>query len=337
MGFERYEPSQAQARGNPLVSLRASGSIGLNNATVATHFSGCQWAELYYDDEDRRVGIKPVEEETDHAYSIQHGTEPSHGASIFAAGFLRDHQLLPAETTRYPPTWNERAALLAIDLDDPVPEPERARPEPTEVHATVSWFDDVSGADNLALLADGAAEVRPACTTLLRTATPDSTGLLVVTCDRSAEEWLAAYDAHADTRPAAIHLVDVSPSNDGETFQRTDGVTITGVSDVRNLTSVGIPIAKALSEFEERSLGSVLVCLDSLSGLVSQHGPAPAVDFLGVLADQVRDVGTTSTDIRAHYHVDEQRHTGETIDSIESQVDASVALDENGTVAGTRW
>lgn len=336
MGFERYERSSDRRHDEPLISIRASGSIGLNNAAVTTHFADCEWVELYYDDADRRVGIKPVECETSHAYSIQHGDAPSHGASIFAAGFLRDHQLLPEDTTRYPPTWDEQAGLLAIDLDTPAPEPDPARPAPTEVHATVDWFDGVSGAANLAVLADGGVEAHPACTTLLGTETPASTGVLVITSDRTADEWLAAYDAHADTRPAAVHIVDLSPADEGGTVERSDGVTVTAVSPAKNMTSIGIPVARVLSEFEERGLDSIRLCFDTLSAAVSEHGSGPVTEFLGVLTDQIRDVGTTSTDIRAHYHVDERRHDAETVDAIEAQVDATVSLDESGSVTGTR-
>lgn len=120
MPFEEYQKSRGRSTSSaPLISLRKSGGIGINGATAIEYFEGKEYAVLYFDEEENRVGIKPVSEEQSNAYKLQ-GTEESDSLSLNASGFMNEHQLTPEVTTRYNAQWHNEEELVYIDLDEPV-------------------------------------------------------------------------------------------------------------------------------------------------------------------------------------------------------------------------
>jgi len=122
MGFEKFEEA-GNGRGRPtdsdaMVSLRKSGSIGVNQETLDEYFADDNGAVLYYDDETSRVGIEPVSDKDvdDGAYTV---SKADSGGTIAAQAFLEHYDLLPDITTQYTPEWNDDGNLIAVDLDSP--------------------------------------------------------------------------------------------------------------------------------------------------------------------------------------------------------------------------
>jgi len=342
MGFERYERADGRTDDEPQVSLRASGSIGLNSAAVDAYFADADYAALYYDAESERVGIEPAADDDGGEYTLQRGEAPTHGGTLYATGFLREYDLLAGRTTTYPAGWDDDAGLVAVDLSDPVESDtsdggdETGRPDPSETHATVSWVDDVSGADNVLLTAPESTDDRVACAALLGIGDPGRTGLVVVTGERSADEWLADFDAHAAERPARLAVIDVDPPADAaRTTTRGDGVTVSVVPGAGDLTGIGIPLADHGTRLRD-DVETLVVCVDSVSDLLADGTVAETTDFLGVLAGKIGDWATTSTDVRAHYHLDADAHRPDTVDAVADVVDVSVGLDDEGEVEGIR-
>lgn len=338
MAFEQYERSGDSASGQPQVSLRASGSIGVNNGAVDAYFESADYVRLYHDRETARVGIEPRESDSGDEYSLQRGEAETHGATVYAGGFLREYDLIPDRTATYPATWDEDAGLVAVDLDEPVGRGngERVRPDPTETHATVSWVDDVSGADNVLLAAPGDADWGHACAALLATADTDQTGLVAVTHDRSADEWLTEYDRQTNERPDEVVLVDVDPPADAAAVtDRADGVTVATVPDLGDLTGIGIPLADHATRVRDDA-ETLVVCVDSVSELLDHSTVDETADFLEVVTARISDWATGSTDVRAHYHLDADAHRGSTVDAFDSLMDVTVTLDDDGEAAGIR-
>jgi len=121
MGFERYtQKSNGKGGGGPRVSLRKSGSIGLNGKAVEEYLDAFNWAYLYFDEENNRVGIQPTGEDHDEAYAVQKRDKEGHGGSITATSFMREFDLIPDKTEQYRALWHEEEELIYIDVEDPV-------------------------------------------------------------------------------------------------------------------------------------------------------------------------------------------------------------------------
>ena len=121
MGYEKFEEAGSE-RGrppatDPMVSLRKSGSIGINRPALETYFVDDEGAIMYYDGDDARVGIEPVaDSDADAAaYSV---TKTDSSGTIVPKTFLEEYDLVPEVTTQYEPDRDED--LIVVDLDDPI-------------------------------------------------------------------------------------------------------------------------------------------------------------------------------------------------------------------------
>jgi hypothetical protein len=123
MGFEKFEDA-GSGRGrppgtDPMVSLRKSGSIGINRAALSAYFEEDDGAIMYYDGEGTHIGIEPVadSEADDAAYSV---TKTDSGGTIAPKAFLEKYDLVPEVTTQFDPDHDEEEGLIVVDLDDPI-------------------------------------------------------------------------------------------------------------------------------------------------------------------------------------------------------------------------
>lgn len=125
MPFEKFEGG-GQGRGGgttpPKISLRKSGSIGINNAALKEFFEDADAAVMYFDEDENKVGIEPLpsKEDDENAYMI---SKSDSGGSITPSAFLNSHDLVPDITTQYAPeleTVDGDLELVTIDLDDPI-------------------------------------------------------------------------------------------------------------------------------------------------------------------------------------------------------------------------
>lgn len=122
MAFEKFDDA-GSGRGrpagtDPIVSLRKSGSVGVNQAAIEEYFDGEDGAVMYYDDDANQVGIEPVNDKDadEAAYTV---SKTDSGGTIAAQAFLEEYDLLPDITTQYEPDWDDDEGLVTADLDDP--------------------------------------------------------------------------------------------------------------------------------------------------------------------------------------------------------------------------
>lgn len=121
MTFQKFTETK-RGRGRPkstelMMSIRKSGTIGVNRAALDEFFEGKDGAVMYYDEENNRIGIEPVEdaEADDAAYTV---TKSDASGTIAAQAFLRKYDLVPEITTQYAPKWDDEEELVVIDVDD---------------------------------------------------------------------------------------------------------------------------------------------------------------------------------------------------------------------------
>jgi hypothetical protein len=122
MAFEKFDEA-GSGRGRPagtepMISLRKSGSIGVNQASLEEFFEDQDGAVMYYDEDANEVGIEPVADKDadEAAYTV---SKTDSGGTIAPQAFLEKYDLVPDVTTQYDPAWNDDEELVVVDLDDP--------------------------------------------------------------------------------------------------------------------------------------------------------------------------------------------------------------------------
>lgn len=122
MSFEKFEGGgRGRSSAGPMISLRKSGSIGINGAAMEAYFEDVDGVVLYFDGTDDRVGLEPVDDASQEgAYTISrtNGT-----GTVVPSAFLSTYDLVPEVTTQFEPEVVEAddgTDLVSVDLDDPI-------------------------------------------------------------------------------------------------------------------------------------------------------------------------------------------------------------------------
>lgn len=117
-----FEKAKAGSRGGtsnqPLISLRKSGGIGINQAAFEEFFDDAEHVEIFVDEEENQLGLKPLDEESDDSYTL---SKSESGASVMPMSVMNRYQLTPDITTRYVPSKekiNGSTELVVVDLDE---------------------------------------------------------------------------------------------------------------------------------------------------------------------------------------------------------------------------
>ena len=124
MSLEKFTPTGGRAGANePLISMRKSGGIGINQKALDEYFENAEAVEMYYDEESNEIGLKPIEEKSEPSHYTLTRTESS--GSVTPKAFINQHGLIPTTdddepvTKRYDPYWNGNNQIVLIDMDAP--------------------------------------------------------------------------------------------------------------------------------------------------------------------------------------------------------------------------
>ena len=123
--FERFSRDLAAGsrRGN-YISITTSGRIMFASGFGLKHLGDYKFAEIYFDEERRVLGIKPVKEMSEAAFELRFakdkGPKRSRFILINVSAFLRVYKIDYSQIRRYEPTWSEAAELWEIDLNNPL-------------------------------------------------------------------------------------------------------------------------------------------------------------------------------------------------------------------------
>ena len=122
MAFEKVSKNESVGRGNPepMISIRASKTIGINGPALSKWFEDATHVVLYHDTENEKLGLKPDKGEDDDGYKISRSNS---GGSVGCSGFLKQHGLVDESKTRqYHPeedSLNGDTDLVVLDLENP--------------------------------------------------------------------------------------------------------------------------------------------------------------------------------------------------------------------------
>ena len=124
MSLEKFTPTGGRAGSNePLISMRKSGGIGINQKALDEYFEDAEAVEMYYDEESNEVGLKPIQEKSEPSHYTLTRTESS--GSVTPKAFINQYDLVPTTddgepvTKRYEPYWNDNNQIVLIDMDEP--------------------------------------------------------------------------------------------------------------------------------------------------------------------------------------------------------------------------
>lgn len=97
------------------ISLSPRGLISITNGAVQRYgLLDKEWAELYYDSEDRIVALKPLVAKTDDALKLR---KRDTGAYVAAQSFVGCFQIVLTKTTSYDLKIDTESGLLYFELD----------------------------------------------------------------------------------------------------------------------------------------------------------------------------------------------------------------------------
>jgi len=116
MAFKKYDKRTNTKI--PTITLTKCKSLGINSACIEKFFKDAKALELFYDDEDNRIGLKPSKKEAPHMYTLRRKDGTS--ASVSCSGLIKHFGIKVYDTQRFIPAWNEKEDLLEIHLGKPL-------------------------------------------------------------------------------------------------------------------------------------------------------------------------------------------------------------------------
>ena len=108
--------------GREFISLRENGQVAPNSTVSQQYLEGKEAVILAYNENTNEIAIVPLEQNYDrtNVYSLQWNDDR---VSMSVGGFLKQNDIKPDQTMRYPPEWDEDIGNehvpggLVVDLD----------------------------------------------------------------------------------------------------------------------------------------------------------------------------------------------------------------------------
>jgi hypothetical protein len=115
MAFEVFSHQGNKAVGEPRVTVSKNGLLSVNTLCRQRFLKDAEAVQLLFDPDTRRIGIKPVAKDAEHAYAFRQG-KPGGGGQISGSAFLKHYDIAHAKTKAYPAEWDEIAGAVVIKL-----------------------------------------------------------------------------------------------------------------------------------------------------------------------------------------------------------------------------
>lgn len=182
---------------------------------------------------------------------------------------------------------------------------------------------------------------RNVCMDLLNVADPSDLNALFVSFSESYEEVINQLHDRVGELPTQLGIITMddfirsASSDDGFFPLDHTGTSLAAAADPSDAIEVGIQI----SEYFEScgvSFGCppderIVVCFDSLTGLLQYEDIPQVYRFLHVLTGLLR-----SLDAVAHFHIDPEAHGNEHIPTLRGLFDVVIETDKDGEVTVTK-
>lgn len=171
------------------------------------------------------------------------------------------------------------------------------------------------------------------CLDLCTPAPPTQLDVAFVSLTRTSEDLIEHWLDHESMLPANLALLcagDQARSADSSSVvSRPDAptrITVTSTPDPSDLTRLGLAIVNSLADWEDTGNQTVL-CVHSLTAFLQYVDPQRLFRFFHLLQVRIDRI-----DGIAHYHMDPNAHSPETIGIFTSLFDTVVRVNEDGNI-----
>jgi hypothetical protein len=113
MSFKIFIPSRIPTNKEKITILKAK-IFWVNRKVSEKYFKGFKRVLLYWDEERKVIGFKPVNNE-ENSYSLSR-VEKRKDITISGMAFLKHNGISYKNTQNFEPTWNEKEKLVEIQL-----------------------------------------------------------------------------------------------------------------------------------------------------------------------------------------------------------------------------
>ena len=121
MSWKPFESKRVKSK-DPRVSVSKAGNIVMNSACIRAHFPTDPkpkylYIKLYSNEEAGGVGIKPMQKDDGHCYSINYGPHKNFG-SFSGTAFCKSigYDFEKEKTRSFPAKWNDKEGMLEFSL-----------------------------------------------------------------------------------------------------------------------------------------------------------------------------------------------------------------------------
>ena len=115
MAFERFTLTGKSYR--PKISIRSNGQIGFNQGAIERFgLNNYKFAVLFYDRDQKIIGIKLTNQDEDGACTLQ---VRKSNAAISAKAFLDYFDINYSKTKRYDAKYDEQEKMITAELNKP--------------------------------------------------------------------------------------------------------------------------------------------------------------------------------------------------------------------------
>lgn len=161
------------------------------------------------------------------------------------------------------------------------------------------------------------------CFSLLTPSSPFAENLLIISYNQTIKSFVDTWKEKKSSLPDETKMIKMDEKIDEKDIKNSDLKDnrlnySKMVNNPKDLQGLGIKINDVLSKWKENGKQTV-VCFNSLSVLLEYTDRDTAVNFLKVILDSFR-----KNDVIAHFHIDPNRHSEKTINTLEELFDATI-------------
>lgn len=99
----------------PKVTVGKTSQFRLNISCTKKYFANKRFVQLYYDQKEGLIGIKPLGRQTNDTFNLRRVTHGKVGI-VSAKGFLKFLGIQFSECKRFTPNWNRKESMLVIKI-----------------------------------------------------------------------------------------------------------------------------------------------------------------------------------------------------------------------------
>ena len=117
MSFKKFTGSRSPGfRGEPTMTIYDRGMISFGRGVLEKYLKGFNFVHLFYEEETKKIGIKPVTEDDGQAFRVKLDRTGKTG-NFSCRTFLDHFKIDWSQTRKYKTTWNEKTKMIEVSIE----------------------------------------------------------------------------------------------------------------------------------------------------------------------------------------------------------------------------